>query len=216
MMIDVYVLNLSCFDEKKALAILPDKIVNDALRLKLERKRIEYIASQWLRYKLLSEFIGVHVKELVFAETKTGRPFLKGEMVDFNISHTRNYAVIAIAKAQRIGIDVQTKKEKIDVLAIAKQYFAMSEYELIASRLDGPLRRNVFYWLWAYKEATLKLTGEGIAHGLDRYVFDVNEEGECKSTNVKDKCYFHQHLDENTLMCLSFEETKSKVKLHFL
>lgn len=215
MIIDIHILNLSSFDHIEALLILPCKIRSYALGLKLEKKRIEYIASQWLRYKLLSESLCIDINSLRFAKTNTGRPFLTNKAVDFNISHTRHYAMIAIAKDQRIGVDVQTKK-KVDILAISKQYFAESEYCLITSEQNEFLRRHIFYWLWVYKEASLKLTGEGIANGLNRYVFRVNKNGICKHSNVKDKYYFHQQLDENTLMCLSFEKSNSKIILHFL
>ncbi len=216
MMIDIYVLNLNKFDALEALSILPFEIRDYARGLKLERKRIEYIASQWLRYKLLSELLGVTTTDLRFSKSQNGRPFLVDSMIDFNISHTRDYVVIAIAKGKRVGIDVQTKKEKVDVLAIAKQYFAKSEYDLVAAKKGDSAQRDVFYWLWAYKEASLKLTGEGIANGLNRYIFEVNESGECKKKNVQDKYYFHQQLDENTLLCLSFEKSNSKVRLNFL
>ncbi|WP_192483432.1 MULTISPECIES: 4'-phosphopantetheinyl transferase family protein [Cysteiniphilum] len=216
MMIDIFVLNLNKFDALEALNILPLEIRDYARGLKLERKRIEYIASQWLRYKLFSECLGITPTDLRFSKSKNGRPFLVDSMIDFNISHTRDYAVIAIAKGQRVGIDVQTKKEKIDVLAIAKQYFAQSEYGLIAAKKDESAQKDVFYWLWAYKEASLKLTGEGIANGLNRYIFEVNESGECKKKNAQDNYYFHQQLDSNTLLCLSFERSNSKVRLKFL
>ncbi|MDA0909946.1 MAG: 4'-phosphopantetheinyl transferase superfamily protein [Proteobacteria bacterium] len=215
-MIDICVLNLIKFDALEALNILPLEIREYVRDLKLERKRVEYIASQWLRYKLLSECLGVATTELRFSKTSNGRPFLIDSMLDFNISHTRDYVVIAIAKGQRIGVDVQTKKEKVDVLAIAKQYFAKSEYDLIAAKKGEGAQRDVFYWLWAYKEASLKLTGEGVANGLNRYIFEVTESGECKKKNVQDKYYFHQQLDNHTLLCLSFEKSNSKVRLNFL
>ncbi|WP_119327657.1 4'-phosphopantetheinyl transferase family protein [Cysteiniphilum halobium] len=216
MMIDIYVLNLNNFDAAAALNVLPLEIKNDARDLKLERKRIEYIASQWLRYKLLSALLDVDVTQLNFSKTGNGRPFIVDEAIDFNISHTRDYVVIAIGKGQRVGIDVQTKKEKVDVLEIAKQYFAKSEYELIALKQNEIERRNVFYWLWVYKEASLKLTGKGIANGLNRYVFEVDEHGVCQDRNAKELYYFHQKLDEDTLLCLSFERSNSKVRLNFL
>ncbi len=216
MMIDIYVLNLNNFNALEALNTLPLEVRDYASDLKLERKRVEYIASQWLRYKLLSERSGVAITNLQFSKTSNGRPFLVNSMIDFNISHTRDYVVIAIGKGQRVGIDVQTKKEKVDVLAIAKQYFAKSEYDLIAAKKGDSAQRDVFYWLWAYKEASLKLTGQGIANGLNRYVFEVTESGECKKKNVQDIYYFHQQLDENTPLCLSFERSSSKVRLNFL
>lgn len=216
MIIDICVLNLNKFDAMEAFNILPLEIRDYSRGLKLERKRIEYIASQWLRYKLLSECLDVAITKLRFSKTLSGRPFLVNQEIDFNISHTRDYVVIAIAKGQRVGIDVQTKKEKVDALAIAKQYFAKSEYDLIAAKNSESAQRDVFYWLWAYKEASLKLTGEGIANGLSRYVFKVNESGACQERSAKDLNYFHQELDENTLLCLSFEINKSKVRLSFL
>ena len=216
MTVDVYVLNLTFFDHLAALLILPYKVKERAISLKFKKVRIEYIASQWLRYKLLGVRLGISVDNLNFSVTKTGRPYLINSDIDFNISHTENYVVMAITKGQKVGVDVQSKKHKVNVLAIAKQYFDKSEYQLIEAQQDIFKKQDIFYWLWAYKEASLKLTGEGIAYGLNRYIFELDENSLCLQSKSNKISYFHEKIDENTIMCVAIEKDKQKTTLHFL
>lgn len=217
-MIEIYILKLACFAEQQAMADLPAQITLKATEFKLVKKRIEYLASQWLRHRVLSQYLDGKSDKLRFATTHSGRPYLLDSDIDFNISHTKDYVVMAVAKGQKVGIDVQIKKEKIDALAIAKQYFAESEYKTLLGVTDLTQRSNQFYWLWAYKEASLKLTGEGIVHGLDRYAFDVDSNGKLKSVILAQRTftYFSYALDQNTLMCLAFENKNSPINLCYL
>lgn len=211
-MINVHILNLKEFDKKSALRLLPQKVIIHAKSLRSEQKHSEYIASNWLRYKLLSRLMGVNIFELKFSHCKNGRPFLMNSPFDFNISHTRNYIAIAIAKQQRVGIDIQQIKKNTNFLAIAKQYFSKQEYQFIMSHKSTERKERVFYWLWVHKESSIKLKGGSVFKGLRYHSFFVDHYGLCKEFNIRGRMYFHQELlDNKTFLCVSFEKNKSKI-----
>ena len=174
MKVDIYILHLNSFQCSESCMILPNRVKIKMSVIKSDKKRIEYIASQWLRHKILSELLGIKINRLKFAETKTGRPYLINEKnIDFNISHTGSYVVMAVTKNQNIGIDVQqqVQKRQTHLLSIAKRYLDKKNITLLNLKRIEVMQENTFYWTWVYKEATLKLKGEGIANHLNKVFF---------------------------------------------
>ncbi|WP_119343681.1 4'-phosphopantetheinyl transferase family protein [Facilibium subflavum] len=215
-MVDIYQVSLPLFDEEAYISQLPQDIIQRAASYKLARKRKEFIASQWIRYQVLSQYLSCDPEKILFETTDKGRPFIKGAIYDFNISHTKDYVVLAIAKNQRVGIDVQSMKESIDALAIAKQYFSIDEYQWL-SALPEDERYEGFYHLWTLKEASLKLTGQGIANGLCQYDF-AKDHNRLNIVNYPDThAFFYQSLkiDDHTLLSIAAEKNIEKIH-HFL
>ncbi|WP_116964297.1 4'-phosphopantetheinyl transferase family protein [Fastidiosibacter lacustris] len=213
-MINVYIVDINKFDYEKTNRLLPKAIRYQAENFKLEKKRKEYLASQWLRYHVLSEYLACDWKLLQFSYTQKGRPYLSDyPELDFNISHSKHYVVMALTKGQRVGIDIQTMKEKIDVLSIAKHYFSDCEYQWLC-QLNEDQQLQRFYWLWTYKEASLKLTGDGIANGLSEFKFTMGNKEEkpleLLPEVTKKLFYYSMKLDHDTLLCIAYEQSAAK------
>lgn len=77
--------------------------------------------------------------------------------VDFNISHSGSYTLLAITTAGNVGVDIQLK-ERVDKCDF-KTIFNNREWTLINSDL---FNQEVFYKLWARKEAVVKAAGRGL------------------------------------------------------
>lgn len=104
---------------------------------------------------------------LVFDYNKYKKPQLSAayhSTLQFNVSHSEDYALLAITPLHPIGIDVEKLKSH-DLLAIAKRFFSYNEYQLL-SQLRSNQIEPVFYALWTRKEAVLKAVGLGIAEYL--------------------------------------------------
>lgn len=209
--IDIYALNLCDFTPQAS--TIDSAITRKAATYKSAKKRREYLASEWLRRFVLKRYVEDH--RLVFDTTDKGRPFLQhNTCYDFNISHTKDWIVIAVAKGQKIGIDIQSSRETVDALGIAKQYYAQTEHQWL-STLPASKINYYFYLLWTLKEASLKRTGKGIAFGLAHYVFIYKDKKLQLSDTVTTKKPYYYSRDIGSIL-LSLAATQPIVKIrHF-
>ena len=97
-----------------------------------------------------------------------GKPYFPGTDIHFNISHSGDFKVLAIAETP-VGVDIE-KVRKAD-LRVAKR-FCENEYNYITQK-DSEHR---FFEIWTKKEAYLKYKGTGLNGGLDSFdVFSLPE-----------------------------------------
>jgi len=82
--------------------------------------------------------------------------------VHFNVSHSGDEAVIAIAK-QPVGIDVEQMQTDFDYHSVAE--YAFSEAESAQVQKSGHPRQE-FFRIWTRKEAFLKGLGTGLINDL--------------------------------------------------
>jgi len=137
-------------------------------RFHFERHARRFTVARAFLRTILGEIIGRPV-EFVFSQH--GKPALAGGEVEFNLSHSHELAVIAIADTP-VGIDVEQVRPMRDALAIAKRFFAPDEIEVL-ERADD--RDRAFFRCWTAKEAYLKARAEGIGL-LPLDSFSVSEE----------------------------------------
>lgn len=83
-----------------------------------------------------------------------GKPVFVNCPLHFSISHTRNHAFCALSDIP-IGIDAEEPDRKIS-LKLAEKILSPSE----KARFDGS--REMLLRFWVLKEASVKLTGEGL------------------------------------------------------
>ncbi|MDR0913832.1 MAG: 4'-phosphopantetheinyl transferase superfamily protein [Oscillospiraceae bacterium] len=89
-----------------------------------------------------------------------GKPKISG-LPFFSISHSGNYAFLAVAK-QEVGCDIQLHQNKkiVDLKKLAQKVFSEAEIEYMQSSTD---EKAAFYEIWAKKESYAKCTGQGLA-----------------------------------------------------
>jgi 4'-phosphopantetheinyl transferase len=94
-----------------------------------------------------------------------GRPYLDGAPLDFSVSHTAGWLLVAVVAAGRIGVDIEVVSEARASDALARQVLGPAEQErfLLVARDERPA---AFIRAWCRKEAVVKLTGHGIAAPL--------------------------------------------------
>ncbi len=212
-MIAVYIVPIADID--LTVLSLPDEIHLNARKFKHSKKRAEYLVSQWIRRDVLLKYYNLELNPQSFCYSEKGRPYLENSAIDFNISHTDQYVLMAVSSQQMVGIDVQSVKEKTDVLSIAKHYFSPSEYTML-STLSENVQKERFYQIWTLKEASLKLTGEGIANGLVSYNFSVENHMlvSDKTSKSKDIYYYSGKLSEGILLSLASNKPIKQLEIY--
>lgn len=116
-----------------------------------------------------------YVKERINMSYKKGpsdKPYWTDERLPyFNISHSGDYVAIAISKSE-VGIDLQksvsTGKIPDKEIDMAKRFFSEHESELVS------MDKQMFYKLWARKEALGKCDGIGVRPYLDKDLSDFS------------------------------------------
>ena len=102
----------------------------------------------------------------MFATGRHGKPHLPDGDLEFNLSHSGDLALIAIARGRRVGVDVEQLRPVIGLDDVAPRVCSAAELAMLASVAE-PARTHAFLGLWTRKEALAKATGEGI-QGLMR------------------------------------------------
>ncbi|MFN0245635.1 MAG: 4'-phosphopantetheinyl transferase family protein [Kofleriaceae bacterium] len=91
-----------------------------------------------------------------------GKPQLRDDdSVAFNVSHSGSLALVAVSREGPLGVDLEQHRVIRDIDKLAARYFTQVEASLVAA---DP---QVFFRLWARKEAWIKAQGGGLTIALD-------------------------------------------------
>lgn len=155
-----------------AYAAVPPARREKADRFRFERdRRLSLGAELLLRHALRAEGLGGASMEFTYGAQ--GKPYLNDSGVFFNLSHSEEYVVCALAPFD-VGCDVE-QITAID-LNIARRFFFRSEYRDIAAQATEEARNNLFFRYWTLKESFMKVTGLGMKLPLD--AFEIVRAGE--------------------------------------
>jgi 4'-phosphopantetheinyl transferase len=137
--------------------------------------RARFIAAHALVRHVLGQELGVRPASLTFARGPRGKPYLPGTTIRFSLSYTSRVAMLAVTRREEVGIDVEELPRGSMYERVTARCFAEAEARRV--RECEPSRRpRLFATLWAAKEAYLKMTGEGLARGLNTFVVDVGDD----------------------------------------
>lgn len=167
------------FADLKAMA---EPWLTGAERLRLQRFCFEEHKKQLLLGRVLMRQVLSRYEELAPADWKFcyndyGKPLLAPKLLTqlssplyFNLSHSRGVIVLAVARLEEIGIDIESNSRSRRVEKIAQRYFSNVEIKNLLA-LDESQRLARFYDLWSLKEAYIKACGMGLAIDLGHFSF---------------------------------------------
>ena len=92
-------------------------------------------------------------------------------MLEFNLSHSGDFALIAVTQAHKVGVDVECIRSDIELESMARRFFSPIEVSELMSLLADQ-RLVGFFNCWTRKEAYIKAHGLGLSLPLDS--FDVS------------------------------------------
>ena len=125
--------------------------------------RARYAAGRASLRLLLARCLGVEPGEVPITRGVRGRPQLAETTdVDFNVSHTGEFALIGIARGLRIGVDIERENRTINTAGIARKFMTERERAQCGPFDTDDARRRVLR-LWTCKEAMSKATGDALS-----------------------------------------------------
>jgi 4'-phosphopantetheinyl transferase len=156
-----------------------------ASRFKFQRDRTRYVISHAALRSILGSYLRVAPEELQFCLGQNGKPRLAPiqtrETIPFNLSHSNAIALIAVAREQELGVDVEWMKENFPFTEVAQRFFTFQEVAALAA-VPTRLQSEAFYKCWTSKEAFLKAKGTGLNGELDEVQIGLTPE---KSVRIR-------------------------------
>jgi 4'-phosphopantetheinyl transferase len=118
-----------------------------------------WVAARAALRALLGGYLEADPQSLSFRER--GKPRLDPPSpLRFNLSHSGDVALVAVATEREVGVDVEAVDRGRDVERLSRRVLLASERAAVAESGDAAL---AFHRHWVAKEAFVKATGRGIS-----------------------------------------------------
>ncbi len=158
--IDIYCISIEQKSQADFLKYLtPEEKIRAFNFVQVKHQR-RYIICQGMLRVILAKYLALKPEEIKFKNGKYGKPYLNHDTnINFNVSHSHEMALIAVALNQEIGIDIEYhSKRNID--GIAEKMFSAAEIARVHQAKTNKIA--VFYEIWTGKEAFIKAIGMGL------------------------------------------------------
>jgi 4'-phosphopantetheinyl transferase len=148
-----------------------------AARFRLEADRQRFLQGRLLLRTFLGHHLGIAPRDVMFVNGEFGKPEVRRpaytDILRFNLAHSGDWLLFALARDRELGVDVEQHREMSDAVQIARRFFAPPEVAALEA-LDPALHHDTFFRVWTRKEAIVKATGQGISAGLDRFAVSAD------------------------------------------
>jgi 4'-phosphopantetheinyl transferase len=136
-----------------------------AERFRFQKDRDHFIVARGMLKSVLGKYLNMQPDRLKFDYGLFGKPRLEEKTnqkkIQFNISHSRDLALCAVAQKREVGVDLEYSHADHSFESIAEQFFSKQEAAVLNSCPEH-LRLRLFLKLWTRKEACLKAQGRGL------------------------------------------------------
>jgi 4'-phosphopantetheinyl transferase len=142
-------------------------------RFRSEHDRTQFVLGRIVARSVLGHCLQEPAGDVQLKLDDLGKPIVAARSetpIHFNISHSGDYVLFALARERRVGVDVEQIRKTEDLNEIAARYFSKIEYLRLLT-VPERLRTESFYRCWTMKEAYLKARGDGFKLPMDS--FDV-------------------------------------------
>ncbi len=215
----VLLLNFSMLNYQDYMTYLSDDEIQRVDNINNKIKKNQFVISRAIVKKLLSKYLSKIPNQIEFSYNKHGKPFVpekyNNHSLEFNISHSDIYGLIAITLYYKIGVDIQRVNHDINIDSLSERFFSEDEKEQLM-KFDKNKRADVFHNCWVKKESFIKAIGSGVAYGLDNFSVSLEENHRNYVLDLKNKKWYCYKLIEfeNYKTALTME-TKSNIFLSY-
>jgi 4'-phosphopantetheinyl transferase len=147
--------------------ILPSDEREKGNRFYYQKHKDRYFAAHKALRLILSFYLKQPPSSLTFEVNAFGKPFLAISSLQFNLSHSGDYALVAVSLKSPVGCDIEIPSKR-DFLGIAKYTFSKLEQSALIDLKDGALL-SAFFRIWVQKEAFIKFKGMGLHYPLKQF-----------------------------------------------
>ncbi|HVW87107.1 MAG TPA: hypothetical protein VHB50_20615 [Bryobacteraceae bacterium] len=144
--VDVWTISL---DVPRRVILSPEER-DRAARFRFERDRIHWTHARSALRLILGKYLGITPAEIQFTLGQHGKPAVAG--IEFNLSHSSGWAMIAVSRHAPVGVDLEKIREDLD---IGKLLHRIGE-----PGLGGTT--DALWHEWTRREARTKATGSSL------------------------------------------------------
>ena len=171
----VYVdLRSDAANEQEAWAWLDGGEQRRARRFQHVGARRRYVLCRASLRSLLCDSLGCSNRRLTFDAAEHGKPLAtvdgRPAPISFNVSHSGQHGLIALASRGRVGVDVEERVPQRNLDTLVEAVFGPSERADMAAA-SGSRKLRLFLDLWTMKEALSKALGTGLS--MDVASFEI-------------------------------------------
>jgi len=135
-------------------------------RYRHEPDRLLFYSSHVAMRQILSAYISQKPEDIIYEFLEKGKPSFSDLEIQFNLSHSKHLAVLAITQNNIIGVDLEYTKQGIDFEDLANRFFNKNEAKKLRRAQE---MQPSFYRCWTRKEAFIKALGEGLTYPLQNF-----------------------------------------------
>lgn len=156
-------------------SLLSEDEKSRAARFHFEKDARRFTVTRAAVRSILGGYTGSRGHELGFDYSHYGKPRLLNAPTDirFSISHSGDLAMLAVALAQDVGVDLEVIRANVEIDTLAERYFSERERATLR-QLSNAQRVQAFFRCWTCKEAFLKGQGFGLSRSLESFDVEVN------------------------------------------
>jgi 4'-phosphopantetheinyl transferase len=148
-----------------------------AARFRFAEDRHRFIVSHIALRDVLSRYLHIEPEKIVFSVGEYGKPAVISKLkLDFNLSHSGDFALIGLARERKVGVDVERFREELEIEKIARRFFSENETAELMN-LPPDQQQIGFFNCWTRKEAYIKAHGLGLSLPLDSFDVSLSPNG---------------------------------------
>ena len=122
-----------------------------AARFRFEADRMHWTRARSALRAILAGYLHMRPEQIQFSYGEQGKPAVRE--IEFNLSHARNWAILAVSELVPVGIDIEAIRDNVE---IEKLLARIGETGLTGSSTEELFRR------WARREARTKALGSAL------------------------------------------------------
>ncbi len=180
--VDVWSISLTpaMSSSNRSTSVLSTAEIARAERFVQPKDRQRFISARTALRGILGSYLGLPPAAISFRINAHGKPYLHSApapapaMLQFNLSHSGDWALCAVTTAGEVGVDIERVRPRAQAyrLKVAQRFFSAHEYHAINSA--GPTGiDSAFFSGWTRKEAYIKCHGKGLAIPLATFTVSI-------------------------------------------
>ena len=169
------------------------------------KRQQEYGVCRIALRTILARYLEISPHDIVYTYNDCGKPYVTG--IQFNLSHTSNTAVIAVAH-ESIGVDIESQCRTVtNIEGITQRFFHPDEAQWVLENEAESSSR--FLQCWTAKEAIVKAIGSGISEQLDS--FSVAQQSQVTVPN--EGCWqLYPFIQDDLYGCAAYQQADCHIQ----